>query len=422
MSTQAGVAGPCPQCGANIPVAGAYPAWCDACGWNLAGPPEEPTRQSKLDVVDRRLASRLGAGLAAEFSADTDLRPRLTRAKAATYVLAVLTLALALFFVFLGVVLLGLGVTRPNIAFLVLGALSLGIGVLMRPRLGRAPEGASLSRHDAPTLHRLVDDVAAALETGPAGVLVVDDEWNASWSVTGLRRVRVLTLGLPLFRVLGPQERVALVAHELAHGRNGDARRGLLVGSAWRALAELYAILAPDPYSEGVFDGIFNLIFWLVSRPVYAVLLVHGRLTAHDAHRAEYLADALAARVAGTEGAARLLEAILLEGVLHTHIVRLAQYGDSSGLIETLADDVRAVPERERLRRRRLAELERSSLDAFHPPVAKRMEVLEARTRLPAAVTLSVEGAAAIDRELAPLHAGVERRIVDAYRDLLYAG
>jgi len=27
----------------------------------------------------------------------------------------------------------------------------------------------------------------------------------------------------------------------------------------------------------------------------------------------------------------------------------------------------------------------------------------------------------AIDRELAPLHAGVERHIVDAYRDLLYA-
>lgn len=266
-----------------------------------------------------------------------------------------------------------------------------------------------------------MDDVAAALETRAAGVVLVDDEWNASWWITGLRRVRVLTLGLPLFRALGPQERVALVAHELAHGRNGDARRGLLVGSAWRALAELYAILAPDPYSEGVFDGILNLVFWLVSRPVYGVLLVHGRLTAHDAHRAEYLADALAARVAGTEGASRLLEATLLEGVLHTHVVRLARYGDPSGLIDTLADDVRAVPERGRLRRRRVAKLERSSLDAFHPPVAKRMEVLEARAELPAAVTLSAEDAAAIDRELAPLHAGVERHIVDAYRDLLYA-
>ena len=412
---------PCPQCGATIPASGPYPAWCDTCGWNLAGPPEEPSRQSKLDVVDRRLASRLGAGLAAEFSADTDLRPRLTRAKAAAYALAVLTLALALFFGLLGVVLLVLGVTRPNIAFVVLGALFLGVGVLMRPRLGRAPQGVPLSRDDAPALHGLVDDVSAALGTRAAGVVLVDAQWNASWSVTGLRRVRVLTLGLPLFRVLGPQERVALVAHELAHGRNGDARRGLLVGSAWRALAELYAILAPDPYAEGVFDGIFNLVFWLVSRPVYGVLLVHGWLTAHDSHRAEYLADALAARVAGTEAASRLLEAILLEGVLHTHVVRLAQYGDPSGLIDTLADDVRAVPERERLRRRRVAQLERSSLDAFHPPVAKRMAVLETRAELPAAVTLSAEDAAAIDRELAPLHAGVERHIVDAYRDLLYA-
>jgi hypothetical protein len=49
------------------------------------------------------------------------------------------------------------------------------------------------------------------------------------------------------------------------------------------------------------------------------------------------------------------------------------------------------------------------------------MAVLEARAGLPAAVTLSAEDAAAIDRELAPHHAGVERHIVDAYRDLLYA-
>ena len=140
----AGVGAPCPQCGATIPASGPYPAWCDTCGWNLAGPPEEPSRQSKLDLVDKRLASRLGAGLAAEFSADTDLRPRFTRAKAAAYALAVLTLALALFFGLLGVVLLVLGVTRPNIAFVVLGALFLGVGgpdaPASRPRSpGRAP-------------------------------------------------------------------------------------------------------------------------------------------------------------------------------------------------------------------------------------------------------------------------------------------
>jgi hypothetical protein len=72
------------------------------------------------------------------------LRPRFTRAKAAAYALAVLTLALALFFGLLGVVLLVLGVTRPNIAFVVLGALFLGVGgpdaPASRPRSpGRAP-------------------------------------------------------------------------------------------------------------------------------------------------------------------------------------------------------------------------------------------------------------------------------------------
>lgn len=229
----AGVGAPCPQCGATIPASGPYPAWCDTCGWNLAGPPEEPSRQSKLDVVDRRLASRLGAGLAAEFSADTDLRPRLTRAKAAAYALAVLTLALALFFGLLGVVLLGLGVTRPNIAFVVLGALFLGVGVLMRPRLGRAPQGVPLSRDDAPALHGLVDDVSAALGTRAAGVVLVDAQWNASWSVTGVRSTASSRRSMPASSVTSstpiaisctPVDATAAARFARARGGGGPSR------------------------------------------------------------------------------------------------------------------------------------------------------------------------------------------------------
>ena len=38
-----------------------------------------------------------------------------------------------------------------------------------------------------------------------------------------------MRLGLPLVSVLEPQERVALIAHEIAHDVNGDPARGTQV-------------------------------------------------------------------------------------------------------------------------------------------------------------------------------------------------
>jgi Zn-dependent protease with chaperone function len=63
--------------------------------------------------------------------------------------------------------------------------------------------------------------------------------------VFGWRRRRVLMLGSGPLAVLAPQELVALIAHELGHARNGDARRGLVVGSAVSGLAELHALMVP---------------------------------------------------------------------------------------------------------------------------------------------------------------------------------
>src|SRR5262249_8626043 len=154
-----------------------------------------------------------------------------------------------------------------------------------------------------------------------------------SWMVVGVRRRRVLTLGLPLLLLLEPQQRVALVAHELAHARNGDSTRGLVVGSSVRALAEFYAALAPEPSRDGsiawddlgFFDMIVNGILWLISRPAYGLLLLQLHLLLRDSQRAEYLADALAARVAGTEATVGLHERLLLESVLGATVQRVTQ-------------------------------------------------------------------------------------------------
>ena len=117
-----------------------------------------------------------------------------------------------------------------------------------------------------------------------------------------------------------------------------------------------------------------------------------------------------------------LNETVLLDGFLFARVVRAAQSGTrGEGLLSGLAEDVRAVPARERRRRRRVEALGTFSLDLFHPPTANRLAVVEARQALPAAVTLTPEDSTAIDAELDGFRAEVERELVDGYRDAVYS-
>ncbi len=220
-------------------------------------------------------------------SRDRPLEPRLTATKLTAYVVAIAvsggTLALAV-----GGVALAVSVF-PNIVSLLLAALMVMAAFLVRPRFGTVPENDVVARSQAPTLYALVDDVAAALRMPSVHVVAVDAAYNASWAVLGLRRRRVLTLGLPLLAAVEPWEQVALIAHELAHGRNGDARRGLVVGSVVRGLAELYELIGPEPHPGlGLFEWFGNALFWIASRPVLWLLLLEQHLLLQDGRRAEY--------------------------------------------------------------------------------------------------------------------------------------
>jgi Zn-dependent protease with chaperone function len=358
------------------------------------------------------------------------LEPRLTPARLIAYVIAGAVYAWALLLV--GIAVLLAAIDFPNPFGFVLAFIPFSLAFFMRPRFGKPPKEDVLERDEAPTLYALADEVADALETPRADDIVVNEEFNASWAILGLRRRRVLTLGLPLLSMLAPQERVAIIAHELAHGRNGDSSRGLFVGSAVRALEELYAVFAPDPtlstdyvaaYELGLFDRITNVFMWIVSRPILGVLYLELHLLLQDAQRAEYLADALGAEVAGTAGAVGVHEKSFLEPTFHAAVQRASRgrEGEAADVFAEAVSAAAGVPDRERERRRRVARLEEARLDATHPPSARRLELLERRGPQEARVTLTDERSHAIDQELMPLRAPMQRLLVEEHRDALYA-
>ncbi len=399
--------------------------WCE-CGWNLVAPAVPEESNTRLGRVYASIGQRLGDRLVDELRSADRLEPGWTAARVMAYVVASLVYLGVALLIAAGVASLVVGFTNP---FAIGIALFLfAFAWLLRPRFGKAPDENVVERSEAPALYAFADEVAAALDTKPADMIVVDHEFNASWWVVGLRRTRVLTLGLPLLTMLDPQERVALVAHELAHARNGDSGRSFFVGGALRALEEVYAVLAPedhvDSYSElAIFEKLTNVAMWVISRPALGLLYLQVFLLAQDHQRAEYLADALAAEVAGSTASVGLAEKLLLEPTFRAAVMQAARERTDEperDLFAELAERTGHIPGRERDRRRRVARLEDARLDATHPPTARRIELLEARTQDERKVTLDADRSAEIDEELSGRRKAFHRLLVEEHQDSLY--
>ncbi|MFD3533199.1 hypothetical protein [Streptomyces sp. NPDC058664] len=195
----------------------------------------------------------------------------------------------------------------------------------------------------------------------------------------GTGRSRV---GLGLWQILTPQERIALLGHEF----------GALVTAPPRLLV----------------DGLL-------------VLLEH--LTLRDSQRAEYLADSAAARAAGTEAAAGLMDRLLvLEGVAgelgreavaaRTRIGGARREDPAEGLWERLAAHAVSIPEHEYERLRRVAERRGHQVDSTHPPPHLRHRRLKQSARVEAGIVLTAPRAAEVDAAPAGVRLSVARELV----------
>jgi Zn-dependent protease with chaperone function len=167
-------------------------------------------------------------------------------------------------------------------------------------------------------------------------------------------------------------------------------------------------------------EPIANAVRYVLSRPVLWLLLLEFHLLRRDQQRAEYLADALAARVGGTDAAVSSHEKLLLAPAFQQVVKDYARPGAEGDLFSVASAKFAAVPERERERRRRVARLEETRLDDSHPPTAFRIRMLEERPRQEPKVVLGDERSAAIDRELARFRPAFQERLIEDYRDSLY--
>ncbi|MBP5863120.1 MULTISPECIES: M48 family metallopeptidase [Streptomyces] len=412
---------PCPQCGVEMRVDDRFTVWCAACDWNV-DPEGQGPDASRLERAARALARRHGEQLLAEMGSGRDPRPRRDASALIGTALALtvhgVTLALAVGGVWC--VVAGWGGVGV-VAGLVLLVLAWGLA----PRVQRLPDDRPvLFRSDAPELFALLDEVARSVGTRGVHAIAVDASINAAVTTYGVRGRRLLVLGMPLWEVLTPGERIALLGHELAHYANGDTRNGLVVGTAVRSLALWHHTLQPLPQPSGI-EMAVNALYVVPRLLVRAVLVLLVRLTSRAGIRAEYLADRLAARTASTQEAVNLMDRLLITralGVLLRAEASRAALGGTRSAREAAAragdvwERLRAyaasVPEHEYERQRRVGTLRGHQVDATHPPTHLRRACLLTGTPEAAAVVPQAHRTERIAAELAEARTETARRLL----------
>lgn len=365
--------------------------------------PAPPTFAQRLDArvaeaIDRRLVDRVADG--GRFSLS-----RLTALALATpvHLVSVSLLAGATFVLVRG---------EGFWAWLVAAFLLL-LAWVTRPRLyfTASPDTIPVTPDSAPQLTALVGEVCDLAGARRPARIAFDHDFNAYVGPLGFHR-RHLVLGAPLWAALPPQERVALLGHEIGHLAHGDLLSGQYIGGAYRTLVEWIELLRPDAWDSIVIHALFAPPRWLVSSYLRAL----GLMNSTASRRQELYADLTGALAAGTSAAASDHEIALIWDALDVVANRAAMDPARPDIAEAIAARAAAYDAGQRAAARRAGAEDRRRTDASHPPTIDRLRLVESVETSPAAVVLTAERSERIDRELAPVLEKAFKRLGDDYR------
>lgn len=401
------------------------PPWCTECEWNLALFDDERFRTAWARVRrrpprrwtvawERRLYRTAYTIDARTFSRIVREGPR---ARLGAVTVALLVASALLFLAELGLVALAVDMIgfTGNAVLILLGILLLLVAVELRPRFGRidTPYG-EVDRASAPILFGIVDEVARTLGAPPIQRLTIDDDVNAGCGRIGLRRTRLLRLGLPLWGPLSDEARLALLGHELGHLVNGDPMTGLLTQPAMNTFAVLRRITDIRRPISGV-----GLAWWgdffsrILTTPIYLFSTAANCgmrwLGLQASREAEYRADRRMVELSGTEAAAELATALVRVPSTLTIVRRTAaRSADPQRWRAAVAEAQPIVP----IRVAEQATVRgNTSLWATHPPAGLRSRAVNAWPRHEAQLVIGAERWRAADAELARLYERVARSL-----------
>ena len=266
----------------------------------------------------------------------------------------------------------------PSFGSVLFGGLFMALAIALLPRVRKPPTKLYTAR-DFPALFALLNAIAEKIGTRAPDSVALTAHLNASATEYGFRHSqRVLEIGIPLWIGMTNQEKIALLAHELAHFVNGDPARGTVLDLAFQTLSRWGYYLAPDEYEPALslpdlILGVFRLPF---SGLTATLLGLHFRAS----QQAEYLADAVAARVSGSAAMGSALRRLMITGLADKAVDSLYPYRTDQGrrifdVMGASLGDLESPDAKDLIAK---AEAEKARVDLTHPPSVYRLAFLEA--------------------------------------------
>lgn len=384
--------------------------WCPSCNWNVAPNAKTPTKVTRWQRMQRRLAdgnttrtlarAAQGKNPGDKASATAEW---LTRLLALPVHLSTLVCVLG------GVWLI---VEGENWVFKALGIFLLLVALAVRPSLPKRPRHLlRLTRETSPALFRLAADIGQVTKAPLPDEILLTSFYVSGSARFGLRG-RAIVIGAPMWVAASPEARIALMAHELGHFSHSDLNHGLWAGTAFDTLRKWHSAVTPAANPNPGITPMGNrgdrgLISFVQRIPMAVLgLAVNGysglllKLNAPAHRRQEYDCDRDAVTAAGTDGALGMFDAILNRGGVEAAMSRAAVSKDRPDMWGTVRDQVGATPAVEIERRRRAAAAEQSRVDSMHPQTAIRMRVIMERPRAEAAVRPDADTWRAVDHDM----------------------
>lgn len=429
----------CPNCGWTGEFDNRFTQWCEGCGFNAETAPEKP---EKRWTARRNARARARAEqLCEQLTAAQDLRPTSAAGIAVTLVSTLVHLVTVAIVV--GSI---LAIQTWSVKYWwgwALGGFGILVAIVVRPQLWkvmRKPRGIdldeeSVTRAKAPALFGLLERCAAQLQAPVPDYVLLNGRFNAGTRDLGLRRKKLLILGVPLWMVLTGPERVALLGHELGHHVNRDVTHGIWATTARRSLGEWVKLFNPQETRRerfarrrlgrsGAIQSLASLLMPLALVVAFgpAFLLALGcylaltRLDLRCGQRAEHLADELGARLGSSAAAISLTERLAVNESVAFFLRRLKSARSTQDPWPALRSYIESIPDHEKRRRVLLDERRGTRIDSTHPANYLRRRLLAARPQLPGAIEVDDAEWAAIDQELKKYYAAVARNVVGTPR------
>ena len=305
----------------------------------------------------------------------------------------------------------------PNIPGLLMGALIFAAGIYLRPSARRNTQ-LTLSEKEAPTLFRLFDEISNHLESPKITGFHLNGEFNAYMAQFG-KNERVVGIGAPLWLSFDGAERLAVLAHELAHLANNDPRRYNFTGAAMETLgrwSELFvppAVIDHESNTRVVIDDrdfIGQIVGGFLGGIISTIEFLYEKLIFAESQRAEYLADSKAATIAGAPAMQSTLKQLILSDLAYERLGKI--YYDGRKHVPVFEEMARAVACPEKDRAAKLigeAAAESHTVEASHPPTRYRLEVVAAIDHSPPKISAAGIDWQQIDKELSSHFEAAER-------------